>query len=106
MFPPLVTRSGKIYMEPNGAAPLTEWRAAALENGTTLDSQRMCENSRSALASNAKKLLLDAPADIEKMPLATSERAGKWVFALEAINRGASQATTSQSKIGKLLSEP
>jgi hypothetical protein len=85
MFPPLVTRSGKIYMEPNVAAPLTEWRAAALENGTTLDSERICENSRSVLASNAKKLLLGAPANIEEKPLDTSERAGTWVFALEAI---------------------
>jgi hypothetical protein len=85
MIPPLVTRSGVLYMEPNVAAPLTEWRAAQLENGTTLDSEAECENFRSTVASNAKKLLLNAPPDLGKLPLERSERAAKWIFALGMI---------------------
>jgi hypothetical protein len=56
MFPPLVTRSKVIYMQPNVAAPLTEWRPMQLENGTTLDSERSCENFRSAMVINLKEL--------------------------------------------------
>ena len=69
-------------MKPNDAAALTEWRPMQLENGATLDSERSCENFRSTMASNAKNLLLNAPPDLEKMPLENSERASKWVFAL------------------------
>jgi hypothetical protein len=83
MFPPLINRSGVLYMEPDVSAPLTEWRPAQLEAGT-LDSKSVCENSRLALVSNAKNLLQDAPADLGKMRLEESERAGKWIFALEA----------------------
>jgi hypothetical protein len=84
MFPPLVTRSGVVYMEPNVAAPLTEWRQMQLENGTKLDSESVCEDTRSTMVSKTKNLLADAPTDLEKMPLENNESAGNWVFALEA----------------------
>jgi hypothetical protein len=83
MLPPLVNRSGVLYMQPNVSAPLTEWRAADLQTGTTLDSAQTCEDIRSKMTSAAKKFALDAPTDIENMPMETSEQAGKWIFALE-----------------------
>jgi hypothetical protein len=84
LFPPLVTRSGVIYMEPNAVAPLTEWRAMQQDKGTTFDSERNCEDARSTMISEAKNLLRGAPADIEKMPLENSQNGANWVFALEA----------------------
>ena len=36
MLPPLLTRSGVLFMKPNDAAALTEWRPMQLENGATL----------------------------------------------------------------------
>jgi hypothetical protein len=66
-------------------APLTEWRAADLQGGIALDSEQACKDVRSKMTSNAKDLLHDAPRDLENMPLQTSEQAGGWVFALEAL---------------------
>jgi hypothetical protein len=86
LFPPLVTRSGVVYMEPNVAARLTEWRPMQIEDGTVLDSERTCENYRSAMASAVGNSLPDAPPDLGKMPLNKSESAEKWVYAAEILN--------------------
>ncbi|MGA7870780.1 MAG: hypothetical protein WCA22_07755 [Candidatus Binatus sp.] len=83
MFPPLVTRSGVIYMEPNVGAPLTEWRPMDLGKASTFDSESACQNARSEMESKAEGLLVGAPADLAKRPLEKTETAGKWVFALE-----------------------
>lgn len=55
MIPPLVMRSGVPYMQSNVTAPLAEWRAMQLEDGTILDSERTCENYRSTAASKVSK---------------------------------------------------
>src|SRR5258708_5789833 len=86
MIPPLVSRSGVLYMDRNVAAPLTEWRPMQMENGATLDSKHGCENLRSTIVSKAKDLLLNAPPDLRKMPLDKSESAGNWIFALGITN--------------------
>lgn len=84
MLPPLVSRSGQLYMKPDVKAPLTEWRAANLQGGTALDSEQACEDVRSKMTLKAKDLLRDAPRDLENMPLQASEQAGNWIFGLEA----------------------
>jgi len=86
MTPPLINRSGVLYMQPNVAAALTEWRPMQLENGTILDSERTCEDFRSTIISKVKSLLVNAPPDLAKMPLDKSESSGNWVFALGVIN--------------------
>jgi len=83
MFPPLVVRSGVIYMEPNVAAPLTEWRPMELEKGRTFNSKSACEDARSNMELKTKDLLAGAPSDLAKRPLEKTETAGKWVLALE-----------------------
>jgi len=80
MFPPLVVRSGVIYMEPNTTAALTEWRPM---EGPTFDSESACENARSNLTSHAKDMLVGVPGDLANRPLEKTETDGKWVVALE-----------------------
>jgi hypothetical protein len=82
MFPPLVVRSGVIYMEPNTTAALTEWRAM---EGPSFDSERACENARSKMESKSKDLLVGAPADLAKRPLEKTETDGKWVIGVEVV---------------------
>ena len=57
-----------------------------IEDGTVLDSERTCENYRSAMASAVGNSLPDAPPDLGKMPLNKSESAEKWVYAAEILN--------------------
>jgi hypothetical protein len=97
MFPPLVVRSGVIYMEPNTTAALVEWRPM---EGPTFDSKSACENARSNMESKAKDLLVGAPPDLAKRPLEKTETAGKWIFALE-INQSRCITTDDPGLKGK-----
>jgi hypothetical protein len=97
MFPPLVVRSGVIYMEPNTTAAMTEWRPM---EGPTFDSKSACENARSNIELKAKDLLVGAPPDLAKRPLEKTETAGKWIFALE-VNQSRCVATDDPGLKGK-----
>jgi hypothetical protein len=97
MFPPLVVRSGVIYMEPNTTAALTEWRPM---EGPTFDSKSACENARSNLASHAKDSLAGAPGDLSSRPLEKTETDGKWVVALE-LNQSRCISTNAPGLKGK-----
>jgi hypothetical protein len=97
MFPPLVVRSGVIYMEPNTTAALNEWRPM---EEPTFDSKNACENARSNMELKAKDLLVGAPPDLAKRPLEKTETAGKWIFALEA-NQSRCIATDDPGLKGK-----
>src|SRR5882762_6466185 len=68
MVPPLVTRSGLIYLKPDTDAPLTEWRPNQ-DQVPSYDSKQACERFRAANEVNARNLLHDAPSDIERMTL-------------------------------------
>ncbi len=88
MFPPQAERSGTPLVGPDLTAPISGWRAMegeAIGESGAFPTKSACEDYRAKMIADAKaRLLVDAPADVEKMP---SESATvKWTFGLSAFH--------------------
>jgi hypothetical protein len=87
LFPPQSERSGEILVGPNESAPLRQWNALQgdkVGDSGAFPTKSECEEYRSKTIVDVKRrLLIDAPPDVEKMPSET--RTVKWTFALGAL---------------------
>jgi len=83
MVPPQTQHAEVAYVQPNTDAPMKAWQAMQGPSGPAYVSKQECEDFRSRMVSDAKKILLTAPPGLGKM--VSTVATVKWAFALEAV---------------------